>query len=173
MDDRLHAPSGLLGDLNLLARRTSPQRRAAQQEELRSGRITQRRAARGRLREALRERGYPEVGQGLIALYGQGRIGMEALARQLGVGRGTLRDALVEQGVALRASGATTDTGRRSRITANIAKAAAAVGAADLRRWLRERRAEGWSLRRLAERLDRSVPWVQARLAEDSTQPAP
>ncbi|MEV5411300.1 MucR family transcriptional regulator [Thermopolyspora sp. NPDC052614] len=154
------------GVLNTLARRTSPQRRAAQLDELRAGRATRTRAARENLREALRELGYSDVGEGLATLYGERQSSMEALARRLGVGRATLRRALTEHGVPLRGSGVNTDAGRRSRVATNIARTADRVGTPDLRQWLRERRAEGWSLRRLARHLDRSVPWIRARLAD-------
>ncbi|GAA0427024.1 hypothetical protein Acor_65800 [Acrocarpospora corrugata] len=156
------------GKLNTLARRDSPQRRAAQLRELEDGRATRARAAGERLLTALTDAGFPDEAAGLRTLYVDRQISVDNLAAMLGAGRTTLRNALAAAGVPLRATGVNSDTGRRSRVALNIEHAAARVGAADLHQWLRERRAQGASLRRLAAELERSVPWVRARLAEQT-----
>lgn len=158
------------GELADLARRPiSPQRREAQLHELAAGRRTRTATAEARLRDNLRELGFPDVRDGLVKLYIEQQNGIENLATLLRVSRAVVRRSLTEHGIEVRHTGVNSDAGKHSRVHANIAAAAAQVGTTDLHRWLIERRAEGWTLARLATALKRSIPWVQARLAE----PAP
>ncbi|WP_061294140.1 MucR family transcriptional regulator [Herbidospora cretacea] len=156
------------GELNTLTRRDSPQRRTSQLRELKDGRATRSRTTQERLRTALADAGFPDSAAGLRTLYVDRQTSMENLAALLGVSRVTLRNALLAADIPLRAIGVNTDTGRRSRIASNIARAAALVGTTDLHQWLHERRSQGASLQQLATELNRSVPWVKDRLSERS-----
>ncbi|MFI7134055.1 MucR family transcriptional regulator [Nonomuraea sp. NPDC050153] len=163
------ARSGELADLASRQRPISPQRRAAQLRELAAGRRTRTATAEARLRDNLRELGFPDVRDGLVKLYIEQQNGIEELATLLRVSRAVVRRSLTDHGIEVRHTGVNSDAGKHSRVQANIAAAAALVGTTDLHRWLTERRAEGWTLARLAAALKRSIPWVRARLAE----PAP
>ncbi|GAA0988730.1 hypothetical protein GCM10009555_070990 [Acrocarpospora macrocephala] len=154
------------GELAEAARKpeVSPQRRAAQLAALQAGRRSRRTAVDQVLVDALRTRDHADVGEGLRALYVVRQSSVEALAAELGTSRRAIRRALVASGIELRASGVNTDAGRRSRVERNLVRAAERVGALDVREWLREKRAEGWTLARLSAAVGRSVPWVRALL---------
>lgn len=110
----------------------------------------------------------PDLGDGLRTLYTEQQTSIEALAAELGISKGLLRRTLAEHTIALRPAGTNTDAGRRSRTQANIARAAKRVGTTDLYGWLHQRRRDGWPLAKIANAVKRSIPWVSARIAENS-----
>lgn len=149
-------------------RRTSggprPDRERAIREALDRGRqVTAIRRAEA-LRALVEQAGHADLGSYLRTAYAAG-ASLQSLAETTGLGRQRLRKELADAGVPLRASGRNTPEGKRTRMVTADRRTAEHVGCADIRSWLSERRAEGWSLRRLADETQRSVPWVSARLS--------
>ncbi|MFJ9536912.1 MucR family transcriptional regulator [Streptomyces sp. NPDC101225] len=133
-------------------------------ESLDAGRRTQSRGADERLADALRAGGFTDLEQALRAVYVDGQKSIEETARVLAVGRNRLRRLLTAHGIDIRPAGQNSDIGRRARIRLNDRAAAQRVGAQDITVWLRERAAQGATLRELATATDRSIPWVAARI---------
>ncbi|MFD3377353.1 MULTISPECIES: MucR family transcriptional regulator [unclassified Streptomyces] len=138
--------------------------RQVREESLTAGRRTQARAADNRLTAALRAGGFTDLAQALRTVYVDRQHSIEDTARILAVGKGRLRRLLVEYGIEVRPTGQNSASGRRSRIQLNDRAAAERVGARNITAWLRERTAEGATLRELAAATGRSIPWVAARI---------
>ncbi len=160
------ARSGVLGKAAAEARATRPPSAAARSRQARAledGRATlaaRRRAARARL---VRESGSADLADHLRTRYGQG-ASLADLAAETGLGRSGLRDAMRAAGITLRAQGATTGAGRRSRARTADAEAARRVGTDDLAAWLRARREQGWTLAELGAAVGHSGHWARKRL---------
>ncbi|MGI5458772.1 MucR family transcriptional regulator [Streptomyces sp. CA-249302] len=140
------------------------EQRQVRRESLAAGRRAQARDADGRLTAALRAGGFADLGQALRTVYVDRQNSVEDTARVLDVGKGRLRRLLAEHGIAIRPSGQNSETGRHARVELNNRAAAERVGARDITVWLRERAAEGATLRELAAATGRSIPWVAARI---------
>ncbi|KUO10227.1 MucR family transcriptional regulator [Streptomyces sp. DSM 15324] len=138
--------------------------RQVRRESLGAGRRTQSRAADDRTTAALRAGGFSDLGQALQTVYVDRQHSIEDTARVLAVGKGRLRRLLTEYGIGIRPTGQNSAAGRRSRVLLNDRAAAERVGAQDITVWLRERAAEGATLRELAAVTGRSIPWVAARI---------
>ncbi|GAA2483558.1 hypothetical protein [Winogradskya humida] len=115
------------------------------------------------LADRLARLGHAALEDYLRSAYAAG-ASLEALAAATGLGRARLRAALDRAGVALRPTGINSATGRRSRAVAAELRAAQRLGTEDLPGWLRQRRAAGWTLGRLAEAVGHSTHWVRWRL---------
>ncbi|MEV6394591.1 MucR family transcriptional regulator [Streptomyces sp. NPDC051907] len=145
--------------------RTDPEElRQARRGNLSDGRRTQARAADSRMAAALRAMGFADLGQALRTVYVDQENSVEETARILAVGKRRVRRLLLEHGIQLRPSGQNSAAGRRSRVATNDRAAAERVGARDITSWLRERTADGATLRELAAATGRSIPWVAARI---------
>lgn len=107
--------------------------------------------------------GHPDLATMLRSRYAAGSS-LEALARDTGLGRAALRQALEAAGVSLRGQGHTTRAGRHARALRADLEAAGRVGTDDLRSWLRSRRDAGWTLAQLGEAVGHSGHWVRWRL---------
>ncbi|MEU1517659.1 MucR family transcriptional regulator [Streptomyces sp. NPDC005811] len=142
----------------------SEELRQARRESLDAGRRTQTRAAGERTAAALRAGGFTDLGQALRTVYADQQRSIEDTARILAIGRNRVRRLLTEYGIPVRPSGQNSADGRRARVRLNDGAAAERVGAQDIRVWLRERTAEGATLRELAAATGRSIPWVAARI---------
>ncbi|MFD7708654.1 MucR family transcriptional regulator [Streptomyces sp. NPDC059786] len=138
--------------------------RRVRQESLGAGRRTQTEAADRRLAAALRAGGFTDLGQALRTVYVDRQNSVEETARVLAVGKNRLRRLLAEHGIGIRTAGQNSDTGRHARVELNNRAAAERVGARDIQVWLRERTAEGATLRELSAATGRSIPWVAARI---------
>ncbi|WP_405573622.1 MucR family transcriptional regulator [Streptomyces phaeochromogenes] len=138
--------------------------RRVRAESLGTGRRTQARAADIRMKAALRAEGFTDLGQALRTVYVERQHSIEDTARILAVGKGRLRRLLAEHGIDIRPTGHNSAAGRRSRGRLNDRAAAERVGVQDIVVWLRERAAEGATLRELAAAAGRSIPWVAARI---------
>ncbi|MFE6485136.1 MucR family transcriptional regulator [Streptomyces sp. NPDC057757] len=145
--------------------RTDPEeRRRVREVGLGAGRRTQARAADDRMTAALRAHGFTDLGQALRTLYAERENSVEDTARMLSVGRGRLRRLLAQYGIPVRPAGHNSAAGRRSRARLNDLAAAERVGTRDIAAWLRERTAEGATLRELSAATGRSIPWVASRI---------
>ncbi|MGV9230375.1 MucR family transcriptional regulator [Streptomyces nigra] len=133
-------------------------------DSLTAGRRTQAQLADARLAAALREGGFTDLAQALWTGYVDGQRSIEDTARVLAVGKGKLRRLLVEHGLEVRPAGQNSTTGRRSRALRNDRATSERVGTQDITAWLRERTAEGATLREPAAATGRSIPWVAARI---------
>jgi hypothetical protein len=160
-----HVASGELNRRALETLRSSdpPQRAARRRAALSEGRATVAARRAHELAETLAGLGYATLGDYLRTSYADGES-LESLARVTGLGRQRLRDALTAAGVAVRPVGRNTVAGKRSRAIAADAAAARRVGTTDLRAWLRDRQADGWSVPRLAAAVGHSHHWVRWRL---------
>ncbi|RAY16838.1 hypothetical protein DPM19_01340 [Actinomadura craniellae] len=158
------------GRLTLLAadarrtRRPAAQNTDEQRSRLAAGRRTMAESRERQLDETVARLGFADLESCLRGLYQQRQLDLDTVRAELGIGRERLRSLLAAHGIEPRRQGANTRAGRTSRARLNDAEAAARVGAADLHRWLVERRREGWTLARLADAVGHSVPWVSARL---------
>ena len=139
------------------------ERRRERARQLACGRATSDSRREQAQAERLRKLGYDDLSSYLQRAYAAGGS-LESLGRATGLGRVRLRDALVEAGVELRASGVNTDAGKRARADYADARAARRVGVSDLYGWMVARRDEGWTLQQLALVVGHSVPWVRTRL---------
>lgn len=163
------ARSGQLGARarTALAAPAPPQRVAVRAAALDAGRRTRARDREAELEARLAALGYKggvaALGEYLRDAYAAG-ASLERLGAATGLGRARLHAALLEAGVVLRPVGVNTVAGHRSRARTADAAAAARVDTTDLIGWLRERRAQGWSLSRLAREVGHSAPWVRWRL---------
>lgn len=142
----------------------SEELRRARRESLDAGRRTQTRAADERTAAALRAQGFTDLTQALRTVYVDQQHSVEDTARILAVGRNRVRRLLAGYGIPIRPRGQNSPVGRRSRVQLNDRAAAERVGAPDITVWLRERTAEGATLRELAAATGRSIPWVAARI---------
>lgn len=164
------------GELSLLVRQAADpaaiplERLLGQADQLASGRATVSSRRARALVENVSRMGFDDLGNYLRHAYAAG-ASLELLARNTGLGRSRLRQALISAEVSLRPQGTNTAAGKRSRAETADHQAAQRVGTPDLACWLRDRRAAGWSLQRLAEAVGRSIPWVQGRLAPDHPWP--
>lgn len=150
---------------NSAADRADPDElRRVRDDSLTAGRRTQAQGADDRLATALSTGGFTDLGQALRTVYVDRQNSIEDTARVLAVGKGKLRRLLLEHGIEVRAVGKNSTAGRRSRVQLNDRTTAERVGAQDITAWLRERTAEGATLRELAAATGRSVPWVAARI---------
>lgn len=169
------ARSGALGDVARasLAAASSRQRVTVRRAALDRGRATRARRREDDLAGRLAELGWPDGVTALPAYlrhaYADG-ASLESLARTTGLGRGRLRVALRDAGVAVRATGQNSVGGRRSRAVMADDAAAAAVGTDDLVGWLRCRHEQGWSLSRLGRAVGHSAHWVRWRLEASPVQ---
>lgn len=165
------ARSGELAARARRARRPEPLERVrVQAEQLDAGRRTQLLRHDSRVEQRVAALGADDLRGYLRQAYAQG-ASLQDLGRVTGLGRVRLRQALVDAGVTVRPTGSTTPAGRRSRAVTADADAASRLGVTDLDAWLRERRAEGWSLPRLAVAVGHSSPWVRLRLAREACAP--
>lgn len=139
------------------------ERRRGRDEQLAAGRAAQREAEARRLKDNLQALGAADLHGYLRQAYKAG-ASLALLARTTGLGRRRLRQAMDDAEVQLRPTGANTPAGRRSRALTAEARAAERLGVVDLHAWLRERRAEGWSLDRLGTAVGHSSHWVRWRL---------
>ncbi len=73
---------------------------------------------------------------------------------------------MAEAGIPVRRRGSNTAAGKATRARRAEARAAARLGVEDLHAWLAVRRAEGWTLTRLAATVGHSTHWVRWRLSE-------
>jgi hypothetical protein len=165
------AQSGELSRRSAAAARTRqdaggmpPAARAARASRLAAGRATQAQQQKRHLDALVAAAGAGSLHELLRARYGS-RASMDQLAKQTGLGRGRLRAELVAAGVIIRRSGVNTPASKHARATRNDALVAARVGTVDLRGWLLAQRQAGMTLRELAGRTGRSIPWVLSRLA--------
>lgn len=138
--------------------------RRVRRESLTAGRRTQARTADDRTAAALGAGGFTDLAQALRTLYVDRHNSIEDTARILGIGKGRLRRLLAEHGIEVRATGQNSAAGRHSRVQLNDRAAAERVGARNITVWLRERAAEGATLRELAAATGRSIPWVTTRI---------
>ncbi|RAJ32046.1 MucR family transcriptional regulator [Kitasatospora sp. SolWspMP-SS2h] len=138
----------------------------ARAEQLLAGRRTRSAQAGARAREAAARLGFATLPDALAELYTGRQLSIEQAARQLGIGRVTLRDLLADHGIPLRPTGVNSPAGRRARVTINDERTARLVGTTDIAGWLRERRSAGATLRELAEQTGRSIPWIVDRLGK-------
>ena len=143
------------------------QRVRDRQEQLAAGRATQEAVRRQQLAERLVALGASDLPSYLRAAYGAGGS-LEALGRTTGLGRRRLREALIQAGVLIRPSGANTTAGKQARAHETDARAAERPGVSDLHAWLRDRRADGWTLQRVGEATGHSGHWVSWRLQATS-----
>ncbi|MCZ3387526.1 MAG: MucR family transcriptional regulator [Actinomycetia bacterium] len=163
------ARDGDLARLSINGRSADPPAPAAlarRRRALEAGRDTV--AARG---EAVRaalivQYGAPDFATYLRARYGEG-ASLERLAKDTGLGRDRLRVAMADAAIEIRGIGANTALGKRSRALKAEEAAARRVGADNLRAWLTERRAEGWTLSQLGTAVGHSGHWVSWRLNTD------
>lgn len=153
------------GQLSWMARRSpvSLARATDRAERLAAGRTAQDKRRNLDVEQRLDRLGAVDLHNYLRERYAAG-ASLEALAKETGLGRGRLRDAVSSAGIAVRGTGATTLPGRRSRALAVEASAAARVGAPDLLQWLTAQRDAGRTLAELGHALGRSVPWVRGRI---------
>ncbi|MFE1288872.1 hypothetical protein [Streptomyces sp. NPDC058751] len=119
---------------------------------------------------ALRSGGFTGLEEALRVLYVDRQHSIEDTASTLATGRNRLRRLLAEYGIPVRPSGQNSAAGRHARVHLNDRATAERVGAPDIRTGLRERAAEGTTLRELAASTGRSIPWVAARIGTRSTQ---
>ncbi|WP_282203301.1 MucR family transcriptional regulator [Kitasatospora fiedleri] len=136
----------------------------ARSANLATGRSTQVARRGQRLRAALHQLGFTDLGEALRTLYVREEGSVERVAARLQVGRTALRHLLEEHGIPLRPTGVNSAAGRRSRTAINDERTARLVGAPDIGPWLLRRRAAGATLRDLALETRRSIPWITARL---------
>lgn len=161
------ARTGQLGWRQRAAERTRPaeplERVRLRETSLAAGRAAQQVRREQRLARRLHGVGSDDLHAYLRQAYRAG-ADLEQLGRDTGLGRARLRAALLDAGVQVRAQGANTAAGRRSRARAADARAGELLGVTDLPGWLRARRADGWTLTRLAEAVGHSPAWVRWRL---------
>lgn len=148
------------------------QRLRARSASLAAGRASQQVAREQQLRKRLAGLGHAELDGYLRATYGAGGS-LALLAAETGLGRASLRSALLAAGVQVRPSGSNTADGRRCRARAADAAAAQHLGVADIRGWLTGRYRDGWSLQKLAAAVGHSSHWVRWRLDDELRGPAP
>lgn len=141
-------------------------------QQLAAGRVTRRQEQDQRLAQRLTDLAAEDLPGYLRAAYAAG-ASLQSLAEATGLGRQRLRQALHAAGIQVRPTGINTAAGRRSRVGTANDRAAQRLGVDDLHTWLRDRRAEGWSLQRLAGAVGHSSHWVRWRLAEADGAPAP
>jgi hypothetical protein len=137
---------------------------AARAAHLAAGRAAQAGQRDRRLAAVVAGSGAGSLHELLRARYGAG-ASLGQLAKLTGLGRVRLRAELAAAGAVIRASGDNLPASRHARGTANDALAGARVGAGDIRAWLLAQRQAGATLRELAQRTGRSIPWVRSRLA--------
>jgi len=137
---------------------------AARARRLAAGRAAQASGRDSRLAAVVAASGTSTLHELLRARYDAG-ASLDGLARLTGLGRTRLRTELAAAGVVVRQPGANLQASKRARGATNDAWAAARVGAGDIRAWLLAQRRTGATLRELAQRTGRSVPWVRSRLA--------
>lgn len=160
------ARDGSLADLAARARREKPPAAAQAERQLRTlaaGRETSAARRQAALDERLTELGATHLSSYLRERYAEG-ASLEQLAVETGLGRTRLRSAVTSGGITLRKRGVNTVAGRRSRAVAAETAAALLLGTDNLRTWLRDRRAEGWTLTRLGAAVGHSSHWVRWRL---------
>lgn len=145
------------------SRSARPEREASRQAELDRGRGTVQARREAQLAQRLASLGITDLGDYLRSAHDAG-VSLQTMAGVTGLGRTRLRRALIEAGVDERPPGWNSPAGKRSRALAADAAAARRVGTQDIRAWLRERRAQGWSLAQLGHAVDRSGRWVRWRL---------
>jgi len=136
---------------------------AARARRLAAGRAAQTDRRDRRLAAVIAASGAATLHELLRARYDAG-ASLDQLARLTGLGRVRLRGELAAAGVRVRPTGANLPASKRARSATNDALAAARVGAGDIRTWLLAQRQSGATLRELAQRSGRSVPWVRSRL---------
>ncbi|MGX6604531.1 hypothetical protein ACWKSP_20715 [Micromonosporaceae bacterium Da 78-11] len=142
-----------------------PQQRIARRRAaLQAGRQTIAARRHQDLVERLNHLGHSTLAGYLRSAYATG-ASLETLAMTTGLGRARLRAELDAAGVQVRATGINTAAGRRSRAVAAEQAAAQRLRTDDLHGWLRDRRADGWPLTRLAAAVGHSTHWVQWRLS--------
>jgi hypothetical protein len=144
--------------------RTPEEVRAARARRLDAGRATQAEQQKRRADAVVAAAGATSLHELLRLRYGSGSS-IDRLAKETGLGRGRLRAELAAAGVIIRPSGVNAPASKQARAARNDALVAGRVGTADLRRWLLAQRRAGVTLRELAQRTGRSIPWVQSRLA--------
>lgn len=159
------------GRLSALARAarvttTSPERTRIHRAALNTGRVTSAARREQGLTLRLRELGSDTLAGYLRRAYPAG-ASLDDLARTTGLSRDRIRREIETAGLEVRGSGINTAEGRRSRARSADARAAQRVGTDDIRRWLRERRAAGWSLKRLATAVGYSTRWVRCRVTNE------
>lgn len=160
------------GELARLARttRTTPSVGAsAELTRIRQAALDAGRATRAARREQARTERLAEFGIDDLADYLRREYAAGASLRDLatvtGLGWTRLRREVDAAGITLRPIGLTHIRQRQASNRRAEARAADRVGTEDLVGWLRERRAAGWSLTRLAAAVGHSRHWVHSRIA--------
>ena len=144
---------------------TEPQQRIVRRRAaLQAGRDTIAARRRQDLVQRLNHLGHSTLAGYLRSAYADG-ASLETLAMTTGLGRARLRTELDAAGVQVRPTGVNTAAGRRSRAIDAEQAAARRLRTDDLHTWLRDRRAAGWPLTRLAAAVGHSTHWVQWRLS--------
>jgi hypothetical protein len=146
---------------------TPPEVIRLQHQQLSEGRDTAARRRQQHRDATVAGAGHSNLERFLRAEYDAG-ASLDALARALRLGRATLRQALRDADVTLRATGSNPAAAKRARATRNDIAVAARVGTPDLQAWLRSQHLAGSSLGALAAATGRSVPWVRSRIAGTS-----
>jgi hypothetical protein len=146
---------------------TPPEVIRLQHQQLSHGRDTTARRREQHRNMVIAAAGHRTLEHFLRAEYGAG-ASLDALARALRLGRATLRQALRDADVPIRATGSNRADSKRSRATRNDIAVAARLGTPDLQAWLRSQHLAGSSLGALAAATGRSVPWVRSRIAGTS-----
>jgi len=154
--------SGQLANLARTAR-VSPElariRRAAL-DVGRAARAAQRDVA---LTRRLRALGIDSLADYLRQEYAAG-ASLRSLAGRTGLGWARLRREIDAAGITVRSPGLSVAQQRQALVRLADTETARRIGTDDLRGWLRERRAAGWSLTQLAKATGRSRHWIQSRL---------
>jgi len=132
---------------------------------LAAGRATVARTRREQLDKIVSAAGVTDLPTLLRNRYEAG-ASLAQLASLTSLGRGRLRAELIASGARIRATGINQPASKHARAGVNDARTAERIGVPDIRAWLAEQRQAGVTLRELAERTGRSIPWVQSRLAQ-------
>jgi hypothetical protein len=133
-------------------------------ERLAAGRSTQQAAAEQRLAATLRALGFDSLGTALRTLYVERELSIENTAAHLHSSPRRTRQFLQQYGIAIRPPGHNTAAGKHARVALNDQRTAVRLGTTDITGWLRDRQAEGATLRELSAATGRSIPWVTSRL---------
>jgi hypothetical protein len=143
--------------------------RASRTQRLAAGRTTMARLRGEHLDQIVAAAGAADLHTLLRNRYAAGHS-LEQLARLTGLGRSRLRTELAASGAQIRPPGVNQPASKHARAARNDERAAARLGVPDIRFWLAEQHQAGATLRDLARRVDRSIPWVQSRLAGATDQ---
>lgn len=145
------------------SRPPSLQLRTERERMLASGRLRQHELAEERLGQRLRQLGFPGLAEYFQERYVQGQASLEGMRDELGVGRARLIGALDTNGIERRPAGRNRVDGKRSRARRADVVAAQRVGVDDIRDYIADRSAAGWTVRQIALAVDHSDGWVRAR----------